>query len=212
MEFDWKKLLQGVEWLHWSGITPALSERCAQITADALAAAKSAGATISFDMNYRAKLWSPQAAAKTLVPLLAQVDVCVCGSGEAAEILNVTAANDEEVAEKLAREFGFAAVMIPRRQSDTADSTSFEGLLFTAGKCHRSARYEISIVDRVGTGDAATGGLIFALLRKMVPQRAIEIAVAAGVLKHTIPGDFALFSAPEVEALADGHGGGRIQR
>jgi 2-dehydro-3-deoxygluconokinase len=106
-EFDWATLLRGAEWLHWSGITPALSEGCARIVADALASAKSAGATISFDMNYRAKLWSPQAAATTLVPLLAHVDVCICGSGEASEILNVSGATDEEVAEKLAREFSF---------------------------------------------------------------------------------------------------------
>jgi 2-dehydro-3-deoxygluconokinase len=211
-EFEWSKLLDGARWLHWSGITPALSDNCAQITEHSLAAAKAAGVTVSFDMNYRAKLWSPEAASKTLTPLMSQVDVCICGTGEAAAIFNVEAASDEAMAEALARRFGFKMVMIPQRQAATADSTTFGGMLFANGKCHRSPRHEIAIVDRVGAGDAVTGGLIFALLHEMEPQPAIDFAIAAGVLKHTIPGDFALISRDEVEAIAAGRDGGRIQR
>jgi 2-dehydro-3-deoxygluconokinase len=211
-EFPWPKLLHGADWLHWSGITPALSGNCARITAEALAAAKGARMIVSFDMNYRAKLWSPEDASKTLVPLMHHVDVCICGSGEASAIFGVDAANEEDLAEALAEEFGFKTVMIPQRKAAAADSTEFGGLLLTKGKIYRSARHHITIVDRVGAGDAMTGGLIFALLREMEPQQAINFAVAAGVLKHTVPGDFALFSLGEVEALASGRDGGRIQR
>jgi 2-dehydro-3-deoxygluconokinase len=211
-EFDWLRLLQGAQWLHWSGITPALSDNCARIAEDAVTSAKAAGVTVSFDMNYRAKLWIPQTAAKTLTSLMRHVDVCICGSGEASAIFSIEAASDEAMAEALAQKFGFKMVMIPRRQAATADSTTFGGMLFANGKCHRSARHEIAIVDRVGAGDAVTGGLIFALLHEMDPQRAIDFAIAAGVLKHTIPGDFALISRDEVEALASGRDGGRIQR
>jgi 2-dehydro-3-deoxygluconokinase len=211
-EFVWPKLLQGAKWLHWSGITSALSAKCARIAADAIAAAKAAGITVSFDMNYRAKLWSPEDAAKTLIPLMRHVDVCICGSGEASAIFGIEAANDDELAESLAQEFGFKAVMIPQRKATTADSTQFGGLLLSNDQLLHSRRHEIAIVDRVGAGDAMTGGLIFALLREMEPQQAIDFAVAAGVLKHTIPGDFALFSLSEVEALATGRDGGRIQR
>jgi len=211
-EFPWRELLTGADWLHWSGITPALSENCARITADALAAAKHAGLTVSFDMNYRAKLWSPEAAARTLRPLMSQVDVCICGAGEAAGIFGVNAGSEEATAEALAGEFGFTAVMIPQRKADTADSTKFGGLLYADGQSFHSAQHEITVVDRVGAGDAMTGALIFGLLRQLGPQRAIDLAAAAGTLKHTIPGDFALFSLAEVEAVAAGAGGGRIQR
>jgi 2-dehydro-3-deoxygluconokinase len=211
-QFAWPKLLHGAKWLHWSGITPALSAHCARITADAIAAARAARVTVSFDMNYRAKLWSPENAAKTLIPLMRHVDVCICGSGEAAAIFGIDAATDEDMAEALAQEFGFKTVMIPHRKSATADSTAFGALLLADDQIHHSARHDITIVDRVGAGDAVTGGLIFALLREMEPQRAIDFAVAAGVLKHTIPGDFALLSFGEVEALAAGRDGGRIQR
>lgn len=211
-EFNWPKLLHGSEWLHWSGITPALSAKCARITEEALAAAKGARMTISFDMNFRAKLWSPEAASKTLLPLMRHVDVCVCGAGEASAIFGIDGANDEEMAEALADEFGFKTVVIPQRKASVADSTEFGGLMLAKGQLYRSARHHITIVDRVGAGDAMTGGLIFALLHGTDPQHAIDFAVAAGVLKHTIPGDFALFALDEVEALAGGRGGGRIQR
>lgn len=211
-EFAWSKILHGAEWLHWSGITPALSASCAYITEEALVAAKGEGHTVSFDMNYRAKLWSPEDAAKVLVPLMRHVDVCICGSGEASAIFGIDAATDEDMAEALAEEFGFKTVMIPQRKAAAADSTEFGGLLLSKGHVHRSPRHHITIVDRVGAGDAMTGALIFALLRGMEGQHAIDFAVAAGVLKHTIPGDFALFSLAEVEALADGRDGGRIQR
>lgn len=211
-EFNWPKLLHGAEWLHWSGITPALSVNCVRMTTEALAAAKGARMKVSFDMNYRAKLWSPEDAAKTLIPLMSYVDVCICGSGEASAIFGIDAANDEDMAEALAQEFGFKTVMIPHRKATTADSTEFGGLLLEKEQIHLSPRHQITIVDRVGAGDAMTGGLIFSLLHGSSPQHTINFAVAAGVLKHTIPGDFALFSLGEIEGLAAGRDGGRIQR
>lgn len=211
-EFIWAETLRPAYWFHWSGITPAISEKCAQVARDAASAAKTAGIIVSFDLNYRSHLWSTTQAEATLVPLMKYVDICVCGAAEAATILGVEGEDDERIARALVTRYGFRIVVIPQRQSISASTTQFGGLIFTDGMCHRAIRREITIIDRVGAGDAMTGALIYSLLRGDDPQVAIEFAVAAGVLKHTIPGDFPLFSLGEVEALASGRDGGRIQR
>ncbi len=211
-DFEWRRILSGAEWFHWSGITPALSPQCARITEDAAAAARQLGLTVSFDMNYRAKLWSPEKAAEVLIPLMKHVDVCIVGPGEASSIFGIEALSDEALAAALASEYGFGTVAITQRKTTSASTTSFGALLYAAETCHVSRRHEIEIVDRVGAGDAMTGGLIFSLLRGDDPEKAVEFGVAAGALKHTIPGDFALVTLAEVEALAEGRDGGRVQR
>jgi len=211
-DFDWRRIFEGASWFHWSGITPALSPQCAQTTLEAASTARELGLTVSFDMNYRAKLWSADKAADVLTPLMKYVDVCIVGAGEAASIFGLEAGSDEALASALSAEFGFGTVAIPQRQTTSASSTSFGALLYAAESCHVSRRHEIAIVDRVGAGDAMTGGLILSLLRGDEPAKAVEFGVAAGALKHTIPGDFALLTLAEVEALASGRDGGRVQR
>jgi 2-dehydro-3-deoxygluconokinase len=211
-DFDWPTILEGVHWLHWSGITPALSASCAQIVGTATAVASSLGVTVSFDMNYRAKLWSPARAAQVLTPLMENVDVCICGQAEASAVFGVEAGDELDLAAELANQFGFGTVCIPQRKATSASTTSFGAVLFAGGECHTSQRHDITIVDRVGSGDAMTGALIYSLIRGDDPQHAIDFAVAAGVLAHTIPGDFPLFTLAEVEALAGGGDGGRVQR
>lgn len=211
-DFDWASVFEGASWFHWSGITAALSPDCARMVKVASACARTLGLTVSFDMNYRAKLWTPEKAAEVLTPLMDDVDVCICGSGEAASVFGIGAESDEAIAASLAELFGFRIVAVPQRQSGSASTTRFGALLRVGEETVRSRRHDITVVDRVGTGDAFTSGLIYSLMRGDSPADVVEFAVAAGVLAHTIPGDFPLFSLAEVEALAAGADGGRVQR
>jgi 2-dehydro-3-deoxygluconokinase len=141
-----------------------------------------------------------------------QVDLCVAGAGEARAILGAKGATDEDVAADLAKRFGFQTVAMTSRRGNSASATNWGALLFTKGKVFHSPRHEITIVDRVGSGDAFTGALIFSMLRGDAPQTALNFAVAASALKHSIPGDYALVSLAEVEAVAGGASAGRVQR
>lgn len=211
-DFEWGGILAGADWFHWSGITPALSPSCAQIVQTASACAKALGLTVSFDMNYRAKLWTPAKAAAVLTPLMENVDICICGSTEAASVFGIEGETPEEVSGALAEKFGFGTVAIPLRQATSASSSRFGAMLRVGEEIYRSRDHEVTVVDRVGAGDAFSGGLIFSLLQGHGAEKAIDFAVAAGVLAHTIPGDFPLFSLSEVGALAAGGDGGRVQR
>ena len=217
-DFAWETIFAGASWFHWSGITPALSAATAEATRQAVAAALRAGLKISFDLNYRAKLWSdPQQAGEVLAPLMAGVQVCVTSVEEARTVFGVEVADGETqrevaAAAALAAKFGFKMVALTQRQGATADVTSWGATLVHEGAAFVSPRYEITNVDRVGAGDSFTGALIFALQRGDDPQRAVNFAVAASTLKHTISGDYARLSLAEVEALAAGAGGGRVQR
>ncbi len=216
-DFAWPEIFAGADWFHWSGITPALSAAAAQITAEAIAAARAQGLTISFDLNYRAKLWrSPAHAGEVLAPLMSSVDVCVTSVEEARGVFGVEvpegADREAKVAAQLSARFGFKTVVLTQRQGATADHTSWGAMLFHGGATYASPRHEITNVDRVGAGDSFTGALIFALRRGDAPQKAVDFAVAASTLKHTIPGDYCRVTLAEVEALAAGAGGGRVQR
>ncbi len=215
---DWDALFAEAKWFHWSGITPALGAGCAALCEEACAAAKRRGLTVSFDVNHRAKLWTHAAAAAALRPLMRQVDVCIAGESDAVEILGVKIQpGDEEerlpaTARALAEMHGFQTVALSCRAGDSATHTTFAGMIHRAGASAFSRRHEITVVDRVGAGDAFTGGLIHALLRGDEPARAIEFATATAAWKHTIPGDWNRGSVGEIEALAAGGGGGRIGR
>lgn len=211
-DFDWEKIFNGARWFHWSGITPALSSSAAQAVEEACGIARRSGLTVSFDMNYRAKLWTKEQAGAVLAPLLKQVDLCVCGSEEARQILGLRGDSDNAVAAGLRDEFGCKTVAMTYRTTATASQTTWGGALFTEREEYFSRRHEIAIVDRVGAGDSFTGALIFSFLRGDSPKAALEFAIAASALKHTIPGDYAILSKVEVEALMAGSEGGRVQR
>jgi 2-dehydro-3-deoxygluconokinase len=212
-EFDWDAIFAGALWFHFSGITPALSPSAAELTAQACAAARRLGLTISFDLNYRAKLWTREQAGSVLAPLMEHVDLCVTSVEEARTVFGLECGDDPaEAAARLRDRFAFKAVALTQRTGALACSTGWGAMLLADGTPHFSRRHEIEVVDRVGAGDSFTGALIFSLLRGDAPAQAIEFAVAASTLKHTIPGDYALLSLGEVEALAAGAGGGRVQR
>lgn len=216
-DFDWPAIFEGASWFHWSGITPALSDSAAAITAVACREAKRLGLTVSFDLNYRAKLWTRERAGEVLASLMQHVDLCVTSVEEARTVfgldLDELALNrEEDAAQKLQARFGFSRVALTMRKADSASATSWGAMLLADGAACYSRRHEITIVDRVGAGDSFTGALIFSLSCGDTPARAVEFAVAASTLKHTIPGDYCLVSLDEVEALAGGAGGGRVQR
>ena len=217
-EFDWEKIFAGAKWFHWSGITPALSPSAVKLTEVALAAARRAGLAVSFDVNYRSRLWSShEAAGATLAPLMKGVHLCVTSIEEAQSVFGVQIPGDSgpraaETAQQLCERYGFETVALTQRQGTAAHATSWAAMLFLDGEPYFSTRHEIAVIDRVGAGDSFSGALIFALLRGDPPQRAIDFAVAASTLKHTIPGDYNVVSLAEVEALAGGAGGGRVQR
>ena len=216
-DFDWKQIFRDARWFHWSGITPALSSAAAEIAAQAAAKARRLGLTVSFDLNYRAKLWTREQAGNILSPLMKTVDLCVTSVEEARTVFGIeidgnAPDREEQAARSLVEKFGFKTVALTQRRGSVACATSWGAMLYTQGRPYLSQRHEISIVDRVGAGDSFTGALIFSIQRGDPPQRAVDFAVAASCLKHTIAGDYNLVTLEEVEVLAAGGGGGRVQR
>lgn len=223
-DFDWSSIFEGVEWFHFTGITPALGENVAAICLEACKAAKAKGVTVSCDLNYRKNLWTREQAGKTMAGLMEYVDVCIANEEDAADVFGIHAENTDvttgkvnhegykEVAKKLKDRFGFQKVAITLRESISASDNNWAGMLYDGEQCYFSKKYAVRIVDRVGGGDSFGAGLIYATLNGYDPQPAIEYAVAASCLKHTIEGDVNLVSVDEVKKLAGGDGSGRVQR
>jgi len=223
-DFDWDAIFEGTEWFHFTGITPALSDDVAAICLEACKAAKSKNITISCDLNYRKKLWSCEKAGKVMDELCQYVDYLIANEEDAKDVFGIEADNTDidagklnmdgyiSVADKLTKRFGFKGVAITLRESLSANDNYFSGLLYCDGKAHFSKRYLMHIVDRVGGGDSFGGGLIYAMLAGYSNQDAIEFAVAASCLKHTIEGDMNLVTLDEVKNLMKGDGSGRVSR
>lgn len=223
-DFDFDAIMEGADWFHWSGITPALSDKAAALTLEACKAAKRHGVTVSVDLNFRKKLWTPAKAQSVMRPLMQYVDVCI-GNEEDAELClgfkpdadvengDTDAAGYEGIFKAMASEFGFKYVISTLRESISASHNGWKAMIFDGKEFYVSRRYDlIPIVDRVGGGDSFSGGVIHGLLTKATPAEALEFAVAASALKHTIHGDFNMVSVQEVEQLAHGSGNGRVQR
>jgi 2-dehydro-3-deoxygluconokinase len=223
-DLKWDQILAGADWFHFTGITPALSDSAAQATLDGVRAARKLGLTVSCDLNFRKKLWTSEKAGQVMSGLMEHVDVCIANEEDAEKVFGIKADAAEvtagkidheryvEVARKLTERFKFKSVAITLRESFSASRNGWSGLYFTSGKEHFSRRYELEIVDRVGGGDSFAAGLIYALGKKKSPAEAIEFAVAASCLKHSVSGDFNLVKLPEIEALLAGDGSGRVQR
>ena len=223
-DFDWKKILNGAEWFHFTGITPALSDNCAEICLNAVKTAKELGITVSCDLNYRKKLWSKEKAKEVMTKIAPYIDVCIANEEDASDVFGIKADDTDitggklshegykSVAKKLVDTFGFKKVAITLRGSISANDNNWAGMLYDGENYYLSKNYLIHIVDRVGGGDSFGGGLIYALTHNFAPQDAIEFAVAASCLKHTIEGDYNMVSVDEVLKLAQGDGSGRVQR
>jgi 2-dehydro-3-deoxygluconokinase len=215
---DWDRVFAGAHWFHVSGITPALGPKPQACTAAALAAAKRAGVTVSFGVHYRAKLWSPEEAQRVLRPLLSHVDLVFANEDDIRYGLGVTRDRTErtgetgssesyrQLSERVTREFGIQMVAMTLRERASATESSWSGLLYEQGSntLFESVRYSVSVIEAIGASDAFTAGLIYAVLAGRSAERALSFAVAAGALKHTIPGDYNRVSASEVDRLVGG--------
>ena len=224
-DFDFDSIMKGASWFHWSGITPAVSDRAAELTRLACEAARRAGATVSVDLNFRKKLWTSQKAISVMRPLMKYVDVCI-GNEEDAELClgfkpdadvekgETDAAGYEGIFRQMMDEFGFKYVVSTLRESFSASHNGWKALIFNGSEFYQSRRYDISpIVDRVGGGDSFSAGLIHGMLKWPGDQAAaLEFAVAASALKHTVEGDFNMVSEAEVMSLVGGNASGRVQR
>ena len=223
-DFDWNKIFDGVEWFHFTGITPALNDEVAAICLEACKAAKERNITISCDLNYRNKLWSKEKAGEVMSALCEYVDVCIANEEDASDVFGIKSKDTDvttgklnregykDVAKQLADRFGFQKVAITLRESISANDNNWSALLYDGTDYCFSKQYSMHIVDRVGGGDSFGGGLIAASLLGYDSQATIEFAVAASCLKHSIEGDFNMVSIDEVSKLALGDGSGRVQR
>ena len=223
-DFDWNKIFEGVEWFHFTGITPALSANVAEICLEALKIAKQKGITVSCDLNFRKKLWSKQKAGEVMGKLCHYIDYCIANEEDAKDVFGIEAENTDiyggklnregyiSVAKQLTERFNFKGVAITLRESKSANDNDWSGMLYTGEEAYFSKKYSMHIVDRVGGGDSFGGGLIYSLVSGFEPQRAIEFAVAASCLKHSIEGDYNMVSVSEVLNLAGGDASGRVQR
>jgi len=223
-DFDWDRIFDGAAWFHFTGITPALGDNVAEICMDACKAAKAKNITVSCDLNYRKNLWSREKAGRVMSGLMEYVDICIANEEDAGDVFGIWADDSnitagrlskegyKQVAEKLAERFNFDKVAITLRSSISANDNNWAAMLYDRGEYYFSKTYPIHIVDRVGGGDSFGAGLIYSIINGKEPQDALEFAVAASCLKHTIEGDFNHVSVAEVERLAGGDSSGRVQR
>jgi 2-dehydro-3-deoxygluconokinase len=225
---DWDKVFEGVTWFHWTGITPAISQGAADVCLEGINKANEKGITVSCDLNYRKNLWKYGKKAGEVMPeLVVGTDIILGNEEDAAMVLgihpegvdvtkgHVEAAAYESVSKQIMKTFPRCKKVITTlRGSINANHNSWAGVLWDGDKLYQSSQYEIThIVDRVGGGDSFMGGLIYGLLTyKNDDQKALDFAVAASCLKHTIYGDYNLATVDEVEKLMGGDASGRVAR
>ena len=225
-EFDWNSIFEGIDWFHWTGINPALSDSLASINLEACKIAKEKGITVSCDLNYRKNLWDSEKAQSVMKELMPYVDICVANEEDAEKVLGITAENNdvesgklnkagyESVAKQICQNYGCKKVAITLRESYSASRNGWSAMLYDAEQeqVYFSKQYDIQIVDRVGGGDSFTAGLIYSLITGKANQDIIEFATAASCLKHTLEGDYNRTTVADVENLLKKGGNGRVQR
>jgi 2-dehydro-3-deoxygluconokinase len=223
-DFDFDAIFDGVKWFHVSGITPALSEKTQRLTEHAMKTAKKHSVTVSVDLNYRRKLWSPEKARKVMTDLMEYVDVCI-GNEEDAEITlgfkpkgtdvyagEINIEGYQDIFRQMKKRFGFEYIGTTLRESYSASDNGWSVLVYDGENFHHSRKYDIHLVDRGGGGASFSAGLIYGLISDMSLQNTTEFAAAASALKQTILGDFNLITLDEVNQLLAGDTSGRVQR
>jgi 2-dehydro-3-deoxygluconokinase len=223
-DIDWSEVLVDKDWFHFTGITPALAPNVATVTLEALKAAKSAGVTVSCDLNYRGKLWTKGEAKETMTKLIKYVDVIIANEADASDVFGINADTTDVHSGKLDIDHykstvqqlmdlsGCEKVAITLRESLSASDNNWSAMLYDGKDVLISKKYPIHLVDRVGGGDSFCAGLIHGLCKGWENQKTLEFAVAASGLKQTIPGDANLVSEDEVMNLVAGDASGRIKR
>jgi 2-dehydro-3-deoxygluconokinase len=203
-EIDWQSVLTGVRCFHLTGITPALSLSAAEASREALQAAKKAGCRVSMDLNYRAKLWSPAQARKTLEPMMDFVDILITTRGDTATILGLEAAGEDELSEILLNRFPLEVVALSIRQGDSVLRCLWTAMARSQAGTFTTRTYDIDIIDQVGRGDSFAAGFLYGYLPENDIQRGLDFGVAFAALKHSFPGDINWCTRQEVEALLAG--------
>ncbi|SDL16748.1 2-dehydro-3-deoxygluconokinase [Catalinimonas alkaloidigena] len=220
--YDWYQILQGKDYFHTTGITPALSAACATATTQAIRTAKSLGVQVSFDLNFRRSLWTQDEGRAVLLPLMEHIDVLFANTGSVADVFAIggdlpadwqgQVEATRAAAEALYRTQPFPLIALTVREHLSASENGWAGLLYDGNRFYESRKYHFHIVDRIGGGDAFTAGVLHGLCRGWDHAKTIEFATAASALKHTIPGDLSLFSENEVLEVAEGDHSGRVKR
>ncbi|MDO4572964.1 MAG: sugar kinase [Clostridia bacterium] len=222
-EIDWDAALDGVDWFHFTGITPALGDNVAACVKEALAVAHKKNIRTSCDLNYRKNLWPREKAGSVMSELVQGLDLCIANEEDCKDVFGISAPESDinggkldnagylYVARRMQQTYGIREMAVTLRRSRSASDNDWAALLFD-GEPHYSRSYPVHIVDRVGGGDSFGGALIYAKLCGYEAQRAVEFAAAASALKHTVEGDFNIISVDEAERLAGGDGSGRVQR
>jgi 2-dehydro-3-deoxygluconokinase len=223
----WACIFKDAAWFHWSGITPALSPLAAECIREAIDAARSAGARISVDLNFRKKLWSQREAQQTMRRLVPQSDLVIANEEDLQCVLGIDVPHADvtngslnvdgyrKAAEEVAAAFAVKHVAVTLRESVSASLNGWSAVLLeatTPRAFHQSQHYAVNLVDRIGGGDSFAAGLIFGLLTNRGSEASLQFAVAASALKQTIPGDFNRVSVAEVDRLVAGDASGRVQR
>jgi 2-dehydro-3-deoxygluconokinase len=223
-DFDFNKILDGADWFHTTGITPALSDSAIELTEAALKAARAKNITTSIDLNYRKKLWSKEKAREVMTRLCQYVDVCIGNEEDADTTLGFKAAHSDvtkgelnldgykDVFKQMKAKFGFKFIASSLRESHSASDNGWSALVYDGSDFYHTKQYQVRIIDRVGSGDSFASGLIYGLITGMSMKDAAEFGVAASALKHTIPGDMNHATLKEVQELMKGDGSGRVQR
>ena len=219
-KFDWDEILKDAGWLHWTGITPAISARTAEATRQAIAAARRLGVTVSADVNYRRNLWQyGQRAQDVMPPLVEGCDIIVCSENDAEDLFGIVAQEGEEnkfasVARQVMARFpNVKQVITTRRKTHSASHNGLKGIAFDGENFFKTVTYDINpIVDRIGGGDAFMAGFIYGSLAYNDLQQALTFGTAASALKHLVHGDVNLVTVAEVEEIVKGNTSGRLLR
>jgi len=223
-EFDFDGIFADADWFHVAGITPAISSKAAMLVETAMKAAKKHNVTVSVDLNYRSKLWSPETAQSVMIPLMQYVDVCIGNEEDAEKVLGFKPENTDittgqldieaykDVFVKLKEKFGFKYIGSTLRESFSASDNGWSALIYDGKEFYHSRNYKIHLVDRGGGGASFAAGMIYGILNGMSIADTCEFAAAASALKQTISGDFNLATLDEVKHLMGGDASGRVQR
>ena len=200
-DVDWEEILGQTKCLHVTGITPPLSPSVAEVNLEAMKTARKLGCLVSLDLNYRSKLWTPDEAKKTMIPLMSYVDILIATAGDSKTMLDVSADNDEELAHKLEERFSCQVVAISHREGDSLWKCGWSGLAHSNGRTVHSNVYKVDIVDQVGRGDSFAAGFLAGYIPEMNLSKGVDYGAAYSALKHSMPGDINWCDASDVEAL-----------
>jgi len=209
-EVDWEAAFKGAKLFHTSGITPALSQSAAEATKEALKKAKQVGLKVSIDLNYRARLWPQERARQVMTELVEQANILITTEEDTERVFGIKEPGYEDVARTLANRFRLEVVAITLRETPSVWRNTWTAIVYADGKIHRGPKFDIEVVDRVGSGDSFSGGFLFGYLRDG-PAAGVRYGVAISALKQTNPGDLCWATREEVERLLEG-GGLRIVR